>query len=165
MTSEFVMGLTAIFALNLLNNTFSTLKTLYLAKDRYLAAGLANTVGTFFYLIALVRVAQDNNVLGITAMCLATFIGTYVPGEVVRRAEGDRTFIFDITADSIVTGETFAAQMVAAGLPVKSGIVLDKHMTETVEIKVFCQTKEESRIVKNALPDTFKWNIYVPLVC
>lgn len=165
MSTEQWVGLSIIFGLNLLNNTFSTLKTLYLAKDKYFAAGLANTVGTYFYLVALVKVARDSDPLGIIAMCAATFIGTYIPGVAVKRAEGDKTFIFDITADGVESGELFASRMIDSGLPVKSSIVFDKHMHETVEIKVFCQTKEESRIVKAALPEEFKWNVYVPLVC
>lgn len=161
--SELIFSVLVVFILKLLDNTFGTIKTIYLAKERYMLASIANCIGTAFYLIALVKLTKESSTAGLVAMCVATFMGTYIPGKTLKLAEKDRLYIFDITADNYEDGKEFADTIRDLNLSIRTMVVHDKNMNKTIACKVYCKTKSESKIVMDILTPEFKWNVYVPI--
>lgn len=151
------------FVLKALDNALGTYKTICLQKENYLRGALFNAISTFFYLVAIVQVAKSNNIYSIIAMCLATFIGTYLPGVFTKRSERDKLYIFDITADNLPNGKKFADMVREKNIAVKTYKSYDSNMNKVLSCKVYCTTKEESRIVNGMIPSTFKYHVYVPL--
>lgn len=153
------------FALKMIDNIFSTAKTIYISKERYLAGSLLNAIATFFYLVAIVQITKDNSLLSIFAMCLATFIGTYLPGIFIKRNERDKLYIFDITANNLKNGIAFADAIRRANLPINTHTTYDSGMTKTLVCKIFCETKEESKEVLKLLKKypEFKYNVCTPI--
>lgn len=152
------------FTLKLIDNALSTAKTIYLHKEKYTLGAALNSASTFFYLVTIVQVVKSNDMFSIIAMCIATFIGTLLPGLIMKKSERDKLFIYDITASDLDEGKEFADLIRNNNIAIKTYISYDCDVAKVLSCKVFCPTKNESKIVDQFLEDTgFKYNKYAPL--
>lgn len=151
------------FIVKILENILATAKSIAVAKEKYLASAIFNALSAFFYLVAIVQLTKDNSIASIIVMTIATFIGTYIPGLLTERSERNRLYIFDITADSIKSGEKFINKVVAHNIAVRYYKSYDSHSNLVMSCKVFCTTREEFKIVNDLISDNFKYNVYHPL--
>lgn len=152
------------FILKLIDNALSTAKTIYLHKERYVLGATLNSASTFFYLVAIVQVAKSNDMFSIIAMCIATFIGTLLPGLIMKKSERDKLFIYDITTDDLDRGKSFADLIRENNIAITTHVSYDSEMDKVLSCKVYCPTKIESRLVDDLLePTGFKYNKYIPL--
>lgn len=152
-----------VFTLKLIDNGLSTVKTIYMQKEKYLTSAIFNALSTFFYLVAIVQISKSNNLFSIVSMCIATFIGTYLPGIVIKKSEGDKLFIFDITTDNLEEGKLFADKIRELKIPIKTYSSYDSDMNKVLTCKIYCSTKLDSQNVLDTMPDTFKYYIHLPL--
>ena len=153
------------FILKLSDNALGTFKTICIAKGKYLAASLFASLSTMFYLLAIVRIANSSNVYSMIAMCCATFLGTLLPAKLLKRTEKDKLFIFDITSNTCDNGVVFADMLRAKNVALNTSVVYNRDMEKVLLIKVYCQSKAESRLVLEELKneDAFKYNVYAPI--
>lgn len=163
-----VIALTEIgiaFGLKMADNALSTVKTLYLSKGKFFGASLFASLSTLFYLLAIVRIANSNDIYSILAMCIATFVGTLMPCYLIKKSERDKLYIFDITADNLANGKKFADIVRGNNIAVNTSVVYDKNMNKTLLCKAYCSSKEESRFLNEMLKENneFKYNVYVPI--
>ncbi|MGE5627552.1 MAG: hypothetical protein ACM3X7_05465 [Solirubrobacterales bacterium] len=157
------MEILIVFLLKLIDNTFNTMKTIYLGKDRFFFSSLFAALSTTVYMVAVVRIANSQGFFNIIAICAATFIGTLVPGLVAKKAEKDKLYIFDITADSLDRGKQFADVLRSENIATKTSVVYDNMMIKTLSIKAYCANKQESKIVNDLITPEFKYNVYAPM--
>lgn len=151
------------FMLKLIDNALGTAKTIYINKEKYFVGAVFNALSTFFYLIAIVQIAKSDSLSSIIAMCIATFIGTFLPGIIIKKSERDKLYIYDITADNFSSGAIFADKVKKKNIPVKTYVSYDVNINKILSCKVYCTNKEESKIVNSLLPKEFKYHIYVPI--
>lgn len=151
------------FALKILDNGLSTAKTIYINKEKYCLGALLNAFSTFFYLVAIVQLTKSNSLISIIAMCLATFIGTYLPGLIIKKSERDKIYIFDVTASTLDKGKEFADTIRDNNIAIKTYSSYDTDMNKVLSCKIYCTSRHESRVVNNTIPQDFKYNVYVPL--
>ena len=162
------MDIIIAFILRLLDNSLNTAKTVFISKEKYLYGAIFASASTFFYLIALVRVVKDNSIWSILAICLATLIGTYLPGNLIKRSEKDKLFIFDITGKTFEYGKEIADTLREANIAIRTELAYDHELEKTLVCKVYCQTKQESTQVIELLNNVnnkhkVKWHVYTPL--
>lgn len=153
------------FGLKMCDNALGTVKTIYLSKGKYVLAAVFNSLSTLFYLLAVVRIANSNDIYSLIAMCVATFIGTLMPCFIIKKSERDKLYIFDITSDTMENGKRFADHLRDMNVALNTATVYDRNMQKTLLIKVYCSSKDESRIINEMLKkkESFKYNIYVPI--
>ena len=165
MSVEFIIEVTIAFLLKMADNALSTVKTIFLTKGRHVLASIFAGISTLFYLLAIVRIASSNNIWSILAMCFATFLGTLLPCFIIKKSERDKLYIFDITSDTLENGKEFADVLRAKNVAVNTSIVYDRDLNKTILCKVYCASKEQSKMVQEILKDKpeFKYNIYVPI--
>lgn len=75
------------FILKLFDNGLATIKSILLHKGKYLASSIFNSLGTFFYLVAINNMVKDNSINTILAMCVATFLGSYIPAKFLEKID------------------------------------------------------------------------------
>lgn len=156
------------FGLKLMDNALGTAKTVYLAKERYLRGAVFGALSTYFYLVAIVRIAQSSSNAAIVAMCVATFIGTYIPGKLIKKSEKDRLYIYDITGNSFDISIKLADAIKENNIAVRTEVAYNQEVEKTLVLKVYCPTKNESSSVIDILnSEKFKgktkWYVYVPV--
>lgn len=159
---NFAIVLQAFF-LKLVDNGLGTLKTIFIQKEKYMLGALFNALSAFFYLIAIVQVAKSNDMFSIIAMCIATFLGTLIPGILVKKSERDKLYIYEITTTNLEEGKIFADDVRDTNIAIRSYTSYDEDMNKVLICKVYCSTKEESRILDTLIPYSFRYHVYVPV--
>lgn len=149
------------FICKLMDNALSTLKSIYLHKHKYFVSSAFNAISTFFYMVAMVNVVKDNSFNSIIAMCVATFLGSYLPARIVERMEEDELYIYDITSNTFEEGVALVEQIRDLDIPIKTSTTYSNSFDKTLEIKVFCSTKQESIMIKEIVKDNAKYHAYI----
>ena len=149
------------FICKMLDNALSTLKSMFLHKGNYLASSLFNAGGTFFYMVAMVNAIKDNSLWSIVAMCVATFLGSYLPAKMMERMEEDQLYVYEITSRTFDEGIEHADIIRDMNIPIKTTSIYNDTLEKVLEIKVFCSTKSESAIIKDMIKNEFKYHAYV----
>lgn len=157
------MEILIAFVLKTLDNALSTAKTIYISKEKYFLGSLFNAFACFFYLIAIVQMTKDSSFKSILAMCVATFVGSFIPGILFKKSERDKLYIFDITSHTLEAGIAFADKIRQHDLAIKTFKSYDSRMNETLSCKIYCATKEESKLVNQMIDKKFKYHIYIPI--
>ena len=152
-----------VFVLKIFDNGLSTARAIFINKEKYFLGAMLNAASTFFYLVALVELTKNSGMKSILSMCLATFIGTYVPGIMIKKSEREKLYIFDITADTLENGIKFADMIRESNIAVKTYSSYDTNMVKTLSCKAYCTTKEESKFINSRIPKSFKYHVYVPV--
>lgn len=148
------------FLCKIADNALSTLKNIFLHKQRYFISSLFSASGTFFYMVAMVNAIKDNSFSSILAMCVATFLGSYIPAKIVEKKEPDKLYVFDITTNDIKEGLLFADSIRELNIPIKTAPAYNELGNKVIECKVFCGTKQESAILKELIKDSYKYHAY-----
>ena len=149
------------FLCKMADNALSTLKNIFLHKGNYMASSLFSAGGTFFYMVAMVNAIKDNSLWSIIAMCLATFLGSYLPAKLIERMEEDQLYVYEITSHTFDEGLELADMIRDMNIPIKTTSIYNDTLEKVLEIKVFCSTKGESAIIKDMIKDDFKYHAYV----
>lgn len=150
------------FVFKLLDNTLSTMKSIYLHKEKYIKSAILNAGSTFFYLVAMKNVITNDSFGGIIAMVVATFLGSIVPSMLIDRFEEDTLYIFEVTSNTLEEGKQFAEEVRQYNLPIKTLIAYNENHKKVLSCKIYCSNKTESLIVKGMIPKHFKYNAYAP---
>lgn len=153
-----------MFFLKLLDCTFGTLKNIFLFKNKHFWSALVFTISTYFYLTMLVSLSRNDSVAAKLLICLATFLGTYIPSKSMHKLDKrhDRLYIFDITSDTIENGKAWADHMRQRDLALKTDKARDQNMNKVLSIKIYCETRAQSKMVKALIPKEFNYNAYIP---
>lgn len=148
------------FLYKIMDNALSTLKNIYLHKQKYLLSSIFSASSTFFYMVAMVNAIKDNSLWSIIAMCVATFLGSYIPAKAIEKREGDKLYVYEITTDEFEEGLLFANSIREMNIPVKTNTIYNDKKEKVVEVKVFCNTKAESSMIKELIGN-YKYHAYV----
>lgn len=149
------------FLCKIMDNALSTLKNIFLHKGKYLESSLFSAAGTFFYMVAIVNAVKDNSLWSIVAMCVATFLGSYIPAKMVERMEKDELYVYDITANNFDEGLSLIDEIKELDIPFKSYTTYNDKLDKVIGIKVFCSTKAESALIKDTIDGTHKYHAYI----
>jgi len=156
------MEILVAFVLKMMDNALGTAKTIFLSKGKYHLGAFFSAFSTFFYLLAILHIAKSNNIYSIIAMCVATYIGTYIPGVIIKRTERDNLYIFHVTADNFDNAIVFKENILDENLAIQDYISY-KDDVKTIAFEIYCKTKKESKKVKDLIPRSFKYYINSPL--
>lgn len=150
------------FIFKLADNALSTCKTICLSKDQNFRAALFAAVANYFYLTTIKAMSRSDSELLLYALCFAVFLGTYLPGTILKKAKRDTLYIFSITADNMENGKKFADIIRDNNIPIKTYKAYDSYMRKTLSCDVYCSTKVESSIVEQNIMPNFKYNVNIP---
>jgi uncharacterized protein YebE (UPF0316 family) len=151
-----------VFVLKLLDGVFSTLKNIFLIKGQFFLSALVSTIGTFFYLTMVVELAKATGVMATIVVCLANFIGTYVPSISMNKLEKDKLHVYNITSSTLEEGKSFADLVRKNNLAITTDGRRDENMEKVLFCEVYCKTREASKLLESLIPKSFKYNIQVP---
>ena len=141
------------FLCKMMDNALGTLKNIFLHKQKYFVSSVFSATSTFFYMVAMVNAVKDNSLWSIIAMCTATFLGSYIPAKIVEKRESDKLYVYEITTNDYEEGIVFANSIRDINIPVKTNTIYNDKKEKVVEVKVFCNTKAESNMVKELIGD------------
>lgn len=154
------------FLCKMADNALSTLKNIYLHKKNYFLSSFFSALGTFFYMVAIVNTIKDNSFGSIIMLCIATFLGSYLPGKYVESREDDKLYVFEITTIDFEEGLEFVRMLRDdMHMAIKSAPAFNNDGKKVIECKVYCSTKQESAMVKDLIRDGYKYHAYEAQDC
>jgi len=157
------MEILIVFILKLIDNTLNTMKNMFLIKEKFLVSSLLAALSTAVYMVTVMKMSKSDGIISIIAIFAATFIGTLIPGVAAKKAEKDKLYIYDITADNIKNGKKFADILREANIATKTSIAYNNEMDKTLSIQAYCSNRIESRMVNENMSPAFKYNVYAPM--
>lgn len=92
-------------------------------------------------------------------MCVATFLGTLLPGILIKKSERDKLYIYDITANNLENGKHFADIIREYNIPIKTYVSYDSDMKKVLSCKIYCPGRLESKIILESIPELFKYHV------
>ena len=151
------------FLLKFINNCLSTAKTITVSKGNYFLGALFNALSELFYLLVMVKVIKSNDIFSMIVVCIAVFFGTYLTGVTFKSKQKERLYVFDVTSDNLENGIRFADNVRQLNIPIKTYKTLDTNMNKCLSCKVYCSTKEESKLIEGLMLPNFKYNQIIPV--
>lgn len=149
------------FLCKIADNALATLKTMFLHKGKYFASAMFNAAGTFFYMTAIVNAIKDSSIGSIVAMCVATFLGSYLPAKFMERMDKDKLYVYEITTNTFDEGMGLIDEIKDMNIPFKSSTIYNNDLEKVMELKIFCSTKVESAMIKDTISNNYKYHAYV----
>lgn len=149
------------FLAKIADNALSTLKTMYLQKGKYFKSSIFNAASTFFYMTAVVNTIKDNSFGSIIALCIATFLGSYLPAKFIEKTEKDKLYVYEITTNSFEEGLLLINKIQNLNIAFKSSTIYNDDLEKVIELKLFCSSKAESNIAMEIIDDNYKYHAYV----
>ncbi|MHB9924527.1 hypothetical protein [Clostridium botulinum] len=154
-----MLELLLLFILKVIDCCFTTLKTLLLIRNRDCASSLCMAISQFFYLTILVKIAKNDTILGILVVCLGAFIGSYLPKLIVRKADKDKTWIYEILPKSTQQSQEIADILRYNNLELFTMKGYNFDIDKILTIKVFSNNKQESNLIENLIPKDVSFHV------
>lgn len=148
-----------LFVFKLLDCILGTFRSIFTYKNKMLLSALFNALGTYFSLTMVVRLVKADSTSAVALICLAAFVGSYIPMLLHDRLEKEKVFVFHVTPDNTENGKSFADRVRQSNIPVFTFKGYNKYRDQVLCSKVFSQSKEESRLIKEMIPSAFKYHI------
>lgn len=137
----------------------NTKKVLEKVVSKGLLSSIASGVSAFFYFTMMVKLIKVNSTSGIIIISFATFLGTYIPMAIAEKMEKEKVYVFNITPDTNENGKDFADQIREANIPVLTYKGYNKSMELVLCCKIFSQSKDQSKLIENMIPENFKYHV------
>ena len=150
------------FILKFMDCALSTVKNVFLIKEKYLLSSVCNSVSAILFIFVADIMANSeggDKWLIAVAVFLANFVGSYLPPKFLDKIESDRLFIYVVTADSLESGMTYSDTLKKFNIPVSTTVVYDSDTEKTLEVRAFSQTKHQSTIITSYMNDKFKYHV------
>jgi uncharacterized protein YebE (UPF0316 family) len=150
------------FILKFLDCALSTIKNVFLIKERYFLSSVCNSLAAMLFIFVADIMANTDGgekYLIAIAVFLANFIGSYLPPKFMDKMESDRMFIYNITADSFENGMAYADKLKEFNVTVSTTVAYDSKTNKTLQITAYSQTKQQSTIIVNCMKKKFKYHV------
>jgi len=145
-----------VFVYKLLDVAFSTAKNVFMIKGKYTLAGIVNALSQLIFVFIVKSITANNDYLILLVLCLATFMGTYIPSIVIDKYSKEKVYVFDITASNFEKGKEYADFLKESNIPVMTYVGY-KNFKKVLCIKAYSRTKEESKLIEDTMPEDFKY--------
>lgn len=157
-----IFTLLSVFAMKFADCSLSTLKTVFLVKNKFFISSIMNSLAAALFIFvadAMANAPSDQKMAIAAVVFLANLTGGYIPPKFVERIEKDKLFVYLITASNLESGKELADDLRAHNIPVCTNVSYNTDMEKSLNIKAFAQSKEQSRIITKRLTEDVKWHI------
>lgn len=151
-----MMMFISVFLMKLADCALSTMKTVFLCKNRFFISSVLNSVAAVLFILVADSMAvapEDKKVYIAIAIFLANFLGSYFPPKLMERFEADKLFIYVITAKNLEKGKEFSDKLRELNIPVSTTVVYNQETEKSLSCNAYCNTRKESKIVDMILKE------------
>ena len=155
-----ILQLGILFFAKIMDNAFSTTKTILIQRGRCLLAGAALAVSNYIcYRITAVIVTSDSD-LAMIAVSVASGIGCCLAMAVGKKLSGDRLFVNVLMSDDLAAMQALRDYLALHHITnVASDSYTRSWDQKTITVTAYARTRDESRLINSYLsqsPDKFK---------
>ena len=151
-----------VFLMKFADCSLGTMKTVFLCKEKYFISAILNSVSAALFIFvadAMANSPSDMKMFIALDVFLANLLGGYFPPKLLDKVEADQLFVYVVTSDTLENGKAFADQLRELNIAVATTIVYNSKLNKVLTCKCYSNTKNESKMIENNIPDTFKHHI------
>lgn len=141
-----------LFVAKMLDNAFSTAKTILVQRNHPILAGLSLAISSYLYLCITKNIVAADSQLSLIAVSIASGIGCCVAVVVSNKLSKDRTYVNVVMSDDKVGMQAFRAFLAQHHI---TNVATDSYTidwgTKSIAVTAYAETKEQSRLINEYL--------------
>ena len=145
-----------VFLMKLADCALSTMKTVFLCKNRFFISSVLNSIAAVLFILvadSMSATPEDKKIFISFVIFLANFIGSYFPPKLMEKFESDKLFIYMISAKDFERGKIFSDKLRDLNIPVSTTVIYNQETEKSLSCHAYCSTRNESKIVDNVLKE------------
>ena len=144
-----------LFLAKVLDNAFSTTKTILIQRSRWLLAGIAVVLSDFIYFWLTKRIVAAESDLAILIVALAGGVGCALACLVSEKVSKDRTYVNVIMSDNLEAMRDFRDFLAKHHI---TNVAADTYTldwnTKTISITAYAETKAENNLISEYIENS-----------
>lgn len=144
-----------LFAAKMLDNAFSTAKTILVQRNYPIWAGLALSASSYLYLCITKNIVTADGQLSLIVVSIASGVGCCLAVAVSSKLSKDRTYVNVVMSDDKVGMQAFRDFLAQHHI---TNVATDSYTidwnTKSITVTAYAETKEQSRLINNYLEDS-----------
>lgn len=156
-----MINLVELFTLKFLDTAISSLKNIFMIKNKPFLSALSNAFSYLFYILLMKRLMSDTGILAIVATLVSVFIGQYATQVLMDKVDKESVWKISITPGSMEDGQAIADKLRENNIPVQTFPCYIEDMTKVLGVFAFSQSKAQSALTEEVLKEysNVKFNI------
>jgi len=159
-----IFRLVSIFAIKILDNILQTYKTISVHKNQRIRTSILSFLLNVMFFFVIAEVITNGNLADKVIICIASSIGTYLGFSVDDKLSTDRLYIYIVSSNDIEIMKSLGDYIRNAGISIETYDSYTDDLQKTLSAKVFCHTKEESRILNKYIEDNKEYKFLKELM-
>ena len=139
----------ALAAVKIIDNIILTEKTILTQKNKAIGASILVVISQFVFYILIKEVVEDNNIVSILIVSLASGIGSYIAFYMNKKLSKDMVYINIITSNDKSKMKLFGDYMRTENIKIVTFDAYNDDRENTLTALVFANTKEQSSKIDN----------------
>ena len=143
-----------LFAAKMLDNAFSTAKTILVQRNHPIWAGLALSASSYLYLCITKNIVTADGQLSLIVVSIASGVGCCLAVAVSSKLSKDRTYVNVVMSDDKEAMQQFRDFLAEHHV---TNVAADSYTRDwnekTITVTAYAETKEESRLINHYITD------------
>ena len=157
------MILTA-FLLKFIDCALSTIKNVFLIKERYLLSSVCNSLAAVMFIFVadvMANTATEDKWLIAIAIFIANLTGSYLPPKLLNKLESNHLHIYSVTSDTLDNGIKFADELRQCNVPISTNIAFNNRKEQVLYIQAYSRNKTQSSLISAHIRQYKDFNFHV----
>ena len=144
-----------LFIAKMLDNAFSTIKTILVQRNHPILAGLSLAVSSYLYLIITKNIVTADSQLSLVVVSVASGVGCCVAVLVSNKLSKERTYVNVVMSDDKAGMQAFRDFLATHHI---TNVATDSYTidwdTKSIAVTAYAETKEQSRLINEYIEES-----------
>lgn len=144
-----------LFVAKMLDNAFSTAKTILVQRNHPILAGLSLTASSYLYLVITKNIVESDSQLYLIMVSIASGIGCCAAVLVSNKMSKERTYVNVVMSDDKAGMQAFRDFLATHHI---TNVATDSYTTDwntmSITITAYAETKEQSRLINDYIENS-----------
>lgn len=143
-----------LFVIKSIDNVILTMKSLAVYKNQKMLSSIYVTISQLLFYLIVTKVVNDNNLISIFIVSIASGIGNYVAFLINDKFKQDDKWQVVLTTSNIEDVKRFCTYLAECNIKYIANDGYNRKGEKTINIIAYSKTKEESRLIEKFLEQT-----------
>lgn len=153
-----MIGYIVLAIIKVIDNIVGTAKNIAQYQERKLLSSVLVVVSQLLFYLLINKVIEDNSMLAIVIVAVASGIGNYIAFLINAKFRKDAKWVLLFTSSDVDKSKEFSDYLIKNGIRNVVSKGYDRTWESVINIIIFSKSKNESRVITKYLEDSnFKY--------
>lgn len=153
-----MIGYIVLAIIKVIDNIVGTAKNIAQYQERKILSSVLVVVSQLLFYLLINKVIEDNSMLAIVIVAVASGIGNYIAFLINAKFRKDAKWVLLFTSSDVDKSKEFSNYLVENGIRNVVSQGYDRTWENVINIIIFSKSKDESRVIAKYLKDSdFKY--------